>query len=218
MLTHSDIWRAIDRLAQEYGLSPSGLARQAGLDPTTFNKSKRITREGKLRWPSTESIAKILTATGAELGEFVSYVGPATPADTGHTIPFLGLAQAAEDGHFSDGGEARGDAWDEIPFPDPGDAEAYALEVAGHAFEPVYRDGDIIVVSPRSNIRRGDRVVVRVRGAPGNATLAGETIVGVLRRQSAHNIDLGALDAGAGERSLPVENVDWMARIVWSSQ
>ena len=49
MLKHADVWKAIDRLAREYGFSTSGLARQSGLDPTTFNKSKRITREGKLR-------------------------------------------------------------------------------------------------------------------------------------------------------------------------
>jgi phage repressor protein C with HTH and peptisase S24 domain len=67
MLKHSDIWHAVDRLAARYSMSPSGLARRAGLDPTTFNKSKRITREGKQRWPNTESIAKILEATGASI-------------------------------------------------------------------------------------------------------------------------------------------------------
>ena len=74
MLKHADVWKALDRLAREYGYSASGLARKAGLDPTTFNKSKRVTREGKLRWPSTESVSKVLTATGANLAEFVSYV------------------------------------------------------------------------------------------------------------------------------------------------
>ena len=54
MLTHAQIWTALDRLAERAGLSPSGLARKAGLDPTTFNKSKRITGDGRERWPSTE--------------------------------------------------------------------------------------------------------------------------------------------------------------------
>jgi phage repressor protein C with HTH and peptisase S24 domain len=74
MLKHADVWRAIDRLAQEHGMSPSGLARKAGLDPTTFNKSKRITREGRPRWPSTESISKILAATESTLAQFVDHV------------------------------------------------------------------------------------------------------------------------------------------------
>ena len=62
MLTHDQIWGAMDRLAERSGLSPSGLAKASGLDPTTFNKSKRITPEGRPRWPSTESVAKALTA------------------------------------------------------------------------------------------------------------------------------------------------------------
>lgn len=225
MLTHSDIWRAIDRLAREYGLTPSGLARRSGLDPTTFNKSKRANRDGKLRWPSTESIAKILTATGADLGEFVSYAGSAPPAGAVPTIPLLGLVKAAEDGHFSEQGRPRGDAWDEVSFPDPDDTGAFALEIAGHAFEPIYRDGDIIVISPQAEIRRGDRVVLRTRGAgdpPRDGTATGETIIGVLRRRSVHVIDvapLGAsLDGTGGERNFSVTEVAWMARIVWSSQ
>ena len=49
-------------------------AKAAGLDPTTFNKSKRITVEGRPRWPSTESISKALTATGTTLQNFVALV------------------------------------------------------------------------------------------------------------------------------------------------
>src|SRR4029434_9445047 len=67
MLTHNQIWTAIDRLAARAKLTPSGLARKAGLDPTTFNKSKRVTPEGRPRWPSTESIAKSLQATGVTI-------------------------------------------------------------------------------------------------------------------------------------------------------
>ena len=64
MFTHAEVWRGIDRLAKQHGLTASGLARKAGLDPTTFNPSKRITKQAKPRWPSNESLAKILNATG----------------------------------------------------------------------------------------------------------------------------------------------------------
>ena len=70
MLTHAAIWAAIDRLANDNGLSASGLARRAGLDPTAFNRSKRLSRHGKPRWPSTESLAKILDATDTSLDRF----------------------------------------------------------------------------------------------------------------------------------------------------
>lgn len=74
MFTHAQIWRAIDKLAEQRGYSTSGLAKRAGLDPTTFNRSKRITRDGKPRWPSTESISKILSVTEVMLSDFVIWV------------------------------------------------------------------------------------------------------------------------------------------------
>src|SRR5689334_24361013 len=75
MLTHGQVWAALDRLAERASLSPSGLARRAGLDPTTFNKSKRVTADGRERWPSTESLAKALAAAGASIDTFVELIG-----------------------------------------------------------------------------------------------------------------------------------------------
>ena len=75
MLTHEQIWGALDRLAARAGLSPSGLAKRAGLDPTTFNKSKRVTSDGRERWPSTESLAKALAAAGSSIETFVRLIG-----------------------------------------------------------------------------------------------------------------------------------------------
>jgi phage repressor protein C with HTH and peptisase S24 domain len=64
MISHRTIWDGIDALARRHGLSVSALARLAGLDATAFNPSKRINKDGRERWPSTESIAKVLDATG----------------------------------------------------------------------------------------------------------------------------------------------------------
>lgn len=210
MLKHADVWRAIDRLAKEYGYSASGLARRAGLDPTTFNKSKRQTREGKLRWPSTESVAKILAATGANLAEFVSYIGEGEGTGVYRNIPLIGFAQAGAAGYFDDAGYPTGSGWDEIPFPGLGDPQAYALEISGESMEPVFRDGDTIIVSPHASIRRGDRVVIK--------TKAGEVMVKQLRRRSAKNLELQSLNPQHGDRTLLVEEVDWMGRVVWASQ
>lgn len=74
MLTHENIWLAIDRLAKAHGYSPSGLAKQAGLDPTSFNKSKRLSPDGKPRWPSTESLSKVLAVTNATMSEFIGLI------------------------------------------------------------------------------------------------------------------------------------------------
>ena len=73
-MTHNQIWHAIELFAAEQGLSCSGLAKRSGLDPTTFNKSKRLTIYGQERWPSTSSISKILSATGASAQDFFKFV------------------------------------------------------------------------------------------------------------------------------------------------
>jgi len=210
MLRHRDIWQAVDRLAQEHGFSASGLARRAGLDPTTFNKSKRTTREGKLRWPSTESISKILAATGATLGEFVSYIGDRDGMGIYRNIPLVGFAQAGSNGFFDDAGYPIGGAWDEIPFPDLGDPHAYALEISGDSMEPVFRDGDTIIISPHASVRRGDRVVAKTKG--------GEVLAKQLRRRSARKIELQSFNQQHGDRTFAVDDLEWIARIVWASQ
>jgi phage repressor protein C with HTH and peptisase S24 domain len=211
MLKHEDVWRAIDNLAADHGMSPSGLARRAGLDPTAFNKSKRISREGKPRWPSVESVAKVLAATGTDISDFARYVsGVAGGGAPPRRIPLIGFAQAGERGYFDDAGFPVGAGWDEIPSPEVPDPHSYALEVVGDSMEPVYRDGDTIIVSPAASIRRNDRVVVK--------TVDGEVMVKLLQRQSARRVELQSLNPEHSDRSLPVEQIAWMARIVWASQ
>jgi phage repressor protein C with HTH and peptisase S24 domain len=209
MLTHAQVWSAVDRLAARAGLSASGLARRAGLDPTTFNKSKRITASGRARWPSTESIAKALTATGTPVEIFVELInsggGPATRA-----VPLIGFAEAGAGGYFDDGGFPVGEGWDEIAFPAISDTHAYALEVSGHSMEPAYRDGDVILVSPAAPIRRGDRVVVRTR--------SGEVMAKELKRRTAKSIELSSLNTDHGDRTIAAVDVLWIARILWASQ
>jgi len=211
MLRHTDIWRAIDLLAADHGLTPSGLARRAGLDPTTFNKSKRVSREGKARWPSTESVAKILDATGSSLDAFTANIGGGGKRGKGmQRVPVLGYAEAGNRGFFDDAGYPVGTGWDEIVFPDINDPHVFALEVSGNSMEPVYREGDVIVVSPAAQIRRGDRVVLKTR--------EDEVMAKQLVRQTAHKIDLQSLNPRHPDRSFNVADVAWMARIVWASQ
>jgi len=209
MLMHAQVWSAIDRLAARAGLSASGLARRAGLDPTTFNKSKRITPAGRARWPSTESIAKALAATGTTMETFVALTqnGDSAPP---RGVPLLGFAEAEAGGYFDDGGFPAGTGWDEIAFPAVNDEHAYALAVSGQSMEPAYRNGDIIIVSPAAPVRRGDRVVVKTR--------SGEVMAKELKRQSAKSIELKSLNAEHPDRTLAATDVLWMARILWASQ
>jgi len=210
MLTHAQVWAAVDRLAARAGLSASGLARRAGLDPTTFNKSKRITAAGRARWPSTESIAKALSATATSMEVFVELINGGGEAAAARAVPLLGFAEAGAGGYFDDGGFPVGEGWDRIAFPQVSDAHAYALEVSGQSMEPAYRDGDIIIVSPAAPIRRGDRVVVRTRD--------GEVMAKELKRRTAKLIELRSLNAAHPDRTLSAEDVLWIARILWASQ
>ncbi|RVT92049.1 helix-turn-helix transcriptional regulator [Rhodovarius crocodyli] len=215
-MRHDDVWRAIDAIAAENGLSPSGLARRAGLDPTAFNPSKRVGPDGRARWPSTESVSKVLAATGTAVENFASLVsgqGPQAGRSRGSVarrIPLIGLAQAGGDGFFDDGGFPVGGSWDEISIPDIADPNAYALEISGDSMEPVFRDGDIVIVSPQAPVRRGDRVVVRTR--------LGEVMAKQLVRQSAKRIELQSLNPAHPNYNFELSEVAWMHRIVWASQ
>lgn len=210
MLRHADIWRGIDRLAGSRGLTPSGLARRAGLDPTTFNKSKRVTRDGKPRWPSTESVSKVLAATEASLDEFVGYVTGARGGGRLQRIPVLGYAKAGQRGFFDDAGYPVGRGWDEIVFPEVADPHAYALEITGDSMAPVYREGDVIIVSPAASLRRGDRVVARTRD--------GEVMAKQFVRRTAQRVELQSLNPDHAPREIPLEDLAWIARILWASQ
>jgi phage repressor protein C with HTH and peptisase S24 domain len=209
MLTHTQIWNALDRLAARSGLSASGLAKKAGLDPTTFNKSKRITPDGRARWPSTESVAKSLAATGTPFDVFVQLVDNNRPVPK-RSVPQIGLAQAGKAGFFDDAGFPVGHGWDEISIPTVTDEHAYALEISGKSMEPAYRDDAVIIVSPAASIRRGDRVVVKTKD--------GEVMVKELKRRSARSVELRSLNPEFEERTLPVREVQWMHRVLWASQ
>src|ERR1700722_16716147 len=206
MLTHAQIWAAIDALASLAGTSPSGLAKRAGLDPTTFNKSKRVTSDQRQRWPSTESVAKCLAATGVTLDQFVALIGGA-PRGAARTMPMIPFEQAGEGNRFDERGFPDGAGWDDFGFPAVEDRNAYALEISGDALRPAYRDGTFIIVSPAASIRRGDRVVVKVR--------SGEVIARELARKTSKAIELKSLNPGQPDRTLATEDYLWIARIVW---
>jgi len=211
MLTHHAIWSAIDSLAARHNSSVSALARRAGLDPTSFNKSKRFSRDGRERWPSTESVAKVLDATGDSVDEFMALIGAhSEPESRLRPIALLGFAQAGSGGFFDDSGFPAGGGWDEVRFPDIGMENVYALEISGDSMLPLYRDGDRVIVSPTETVRRGDRVVIK--------TQAGEIMAKILKRRTSTILELQSLNPEHEDRVLEMSEVDWIARIIWASQ
>ncbi len=213
MLSHAQVWAAIDALAARYSLSASGLARRAGLDSTAFNKSKRLSADGRPRWPSTESLAKVMEATGASLDDLfalIQGVPPGPVAGGTGAVPLIGFAQAGAGGYFDDAGFPVGQGWELVELPASVGEGAYALQVQGESMLPLYRDGDVLIVEPTSSIRRGDRVVVR--------TSTGEVMAKILSKRTSKAIELMSLNPDHPVRSLAPAEIEWIARIVWASQ
>jgi phage repressor protein C with HTH and peptisase S24 domain len=211
MFTHKQVWAAIDTIAERYGFSASGLAKKSGLDPTSFNPSKRFGPDGRPRWPTTESVSRVLEASGASIEEFMEILaGRKGQPPKRKEIPLLGLAQAGKGGFFDDSGFPTGAGWEEIEVPGITDQNAYALEITGDSMLPVYREGDIIIVSPATTFRKGDRVVVKTR--------EGEVMAKILQRQTAKTVELSSFNPEHETKTFDTKDIDWIARIIWASQ
>ena len=193
---HERLWAAIDAIAARHGLTPSGLARRAGLDATAFNKSKRFTVDGRPRWPSTESIAKILGATGSDLGELVRLIdrhvsAPHPSAARAVTPTFAG---------FHDDGGLDGTRHGTEPV---------SFRVVAPGMPPLYRTGDVLIVAPAETPRSGDRVVLRID----DGALEARVFLG----RDAAGYELAAID-GEERQTIAAERVTCLARILWASQ
>lgn len=209
-LSHAKLWKALDALANREGTSPSGLARRAGLDATSFNPSKRFGpgEPPRPRWPSTESLTRVLEATGLSLGGFAALADDAPPESA--SIPLLGLAQAGVDGFFDDAGLPLAEGWELTDLPRVKDS-LLSLQIAGDSMTPLYREGDKVIVDREAtDVRKGDRVVVRTTG--------GETLAKEIAALKAREVTLASINPAYPPRALPRRDILWMARILWVSQ
>jgi len=205
MLTHSQIWTAIDTLAQRHGLTPSALAKRAGLDATTFNRSKRQGADGHPRWPSTESIAKILAATGVGVDEFLAII---TSEPGPSHLPFQFADHLTADA-FDDEGRPQGAGWDRIEPLQGLRGDAFAIGLACDRFAPAYKQGDMIIVSPSAPRRRGDRVLLLATD--------GSLMIGELGLETAMQLRLRGL-SGEELPAHKTKDIRLLARILWLSQ
>jgi phage repressor protein C with HTH and peptisase S24 domain len=209
-LSHAQLWKAIEGLARHEGLSVSALAKRAGLDATSFNPSKRFGPGDppRPRWPSTESLTRILDATGLSLGEFAILARDAVERPA--TVPMLGMAQAGQDGFFDDAGLPVGDGWEQTDLPRPRDS-LLSLRIVGDSMAPLYREGDRVIVDREAtDVRKGDRVVVRTTG--------GETLAKEVGSLTARSVNLASINPAYEARTLDRTEIVWMSRILWVSQ
>lgn len=203
-MQHQDIWRGLDALAARHGLSASGLARRAGLDPTAFNRSKRMGRDGRPRWPSTESVARALEAVGAGLGDLVALIEPAPAV----SLPALPMAEAGD--AFTADGAPRPGAWGAVRLPCPAAPGAFILVIDDERMSPVLVPGQKVLVEPGPGAQAGSRVVARLT--------SGRLIAGRLAAGDGAGLRLAAANPDWPAVALPPGAVDWIARIAWASQ
>lgn len=201
MFTHDDIWAAIDRLAETKGLSASGLARQAGLDPTAFNRSKRISPNSKPRWPSTESLSKILAVTDSTMADLLSLMeiedgGPAV-------VPVLSFTSVRA------GKLTPPKNHDVLPIAFEAGEDSFAVRIDDNRLTPLFRNGAIVVADPSVKPKADDRVLFYVRkdGLKG----------GILKSSQRRTYSVLLPGADFHEESFSDADVEWIARILWSS-
>lgn len=214
-MSHQDIWQAVERLAAQNGLSVSGLAKKAGLDSTTFNKSKRILADGRLRWPSTESIMQILSATHTGWDSFAALMGehggsfvPPSHNVLEQHLPFIHLHEAHKKGLFIGDGKIHPKT-EEMNFPGMSLENSFMVEINNDNYLPLYRNGDKLLVTLNAAMRRGDRVFILPH--------EGEALIAEFLRNTSKKVDLVKLKTGE-DFSLTLENIAQMGRVMWISQ
>lgn len=207
-MQYNQIWNAVDKLAKSRGLSPSGLAKIAGLDATTFNKSKRSRPDGKKRWPSLESLNKILETCHISFEDFYK-LGADYPSvkDTTETVPYIRFSDIDENINIYDG-NVNTENWGKISFPDS--QNAYAIDIDTNEFAPFYRINSVIIVAQNSDIRRGDKVVIYQN--------CGNVIIGEFVRRTAQTIELNNIAQPQSDISVKIANIRIIQRIIWASQ
>lgn len=208
-MRHEDIWHEIDGLAARHALSPSGLARRAGLDPTAFNPSKRFAKDGRPRWPSTESVAAALDAVGADVTALAGLLGNRCGCAS---LPLIAGSEASVPGCFDASGRPTGRSWQSVACPVSLQAGAYLLEITHEEMAPVFRPGELVLVTPGVAVRVGDRVTLRRHG--------GDLLVRELAAQTASQMRLRAPAASVPDLDVDAGEIDWIAPIsgVWHSR
>jgi phage repressor protein C with HTH and peptisase S24 domain len=125
-------------------------------------------------------------------------------------LPIIVLERMGEGECFGADGQPKGEAWGRMSFGSINDRGAFAIEISGRDLDPIYRDGDVVVVSPNAEIRRGDRVVLQ--GGDGSVRIRR------VGRQDADGMLLEPVNgAGSGE-FIAAADTRWVARILWASQ
>ncbi|MGB1077274.1 MAG: hypothetical protein ACPG05_03125 [Bdellovibrionales bacterium] len=202
MFTHEEIWTALDRLATANNYSTSGLAKKAGLDPTTFNKSKRITADGKPRWPSTESIAKTLAAADATLVDLIGFIEN-TPTQTTSRSGPLDHFELSQD-HLKQLNQKP------LPALISAPKGSYAVTLATAQWAPIYKKDSTLIVTQANSFTAGETVLIETKDK--------QFIIMTVDGEDAKTISLRAIVINEPDRRVEKSDIVRSAKILWASQ
>ena len=208
MFSHKDIWLAIDRLAESRGYSASGLAKQAGLDPTSFNKSKRVSADGKPRWPSTESISKVLAVTGLTMSDFSEFTDSANSNAPSHGVPYIEYS-ALSSKLFDKDGAPKTKLWPLKDIEGVNGPNCFTIEVDEASSDNIYNKGSLLVVLHTAKYKKNNIVVLNTKGD--------EFIIGKLitKNDDSYEIEINSNEAPL---IISTSNIRWISRVIWQSQ
>ena len=206
-MRYEQVWAAVDNLAKANGLSPSGLAKKAGLDSTTFNKSKRVRPDGKKRWPSLESINKILLACNMNFEQFYNLGFEDVNTEVLSAIPYIKMSKLRSfDKMYQNSFDTA--EWGKIRFPDSAD-NLYAVSVDTKKYAPVFLPSTMLVVSKNSEVRRGDKVLMALKN---NKVMIMEFV-----KRTPKTVELNSILDIEEEMEVDIKDIKTINRIVWAS-
>lgn len=203
MFTHDEIWGAIDALAQAHNYSTSGLAKKAGLDPTTFNKSKRITADGKPRWPSTESITKSLNATDATLQDLVNLI------ENKPTASAKGKNALLEHYVLSSAGLDRRNQKNLSDITQLA-KDSFAITIDSPQWAPTYKKGTTLIATPATVFTLETTVVIE--------TIDKNILIMTVENEDSHSVSLRAIVLNEPDRRIEKSDILRASKILWASQ
>lgn len=179
----------------------------AGLDPTTFNKSKRTTPSGRLRWPSTESISKILLITETPLTDFMQYLSGDAMRHHLFTIPSMDEKTAQKAKLFDKSGKIIVDDKHKVSFPASDHQKLFCFEITSDQFAPTYQKGDTLILDINAEFRRNDPILVKTKQ---------DITIGMLKKEMAGRYII----QNAAKKEIEIEKsaIEWSGRILWLSQ
>lgn len=206
-LTHKDLFRAFEVLARDHNLSVSGMAVMAGLDATALNPSKRINqRNGRPAWPSTETLFKIVNALHCNLFDFAASIQPETRRAA--LIPSCSYSQVMNSRMFGKYDDIQLDKWDVGQFYLADDERAYALAMTTDRYEPLFRQGATLVISPSEKCTRDDRVIIYTKN---------KISIGLLGDNTNAKVTIGEVGRANTAAVILKRDIVRMHKIIWTT-